>query len=280
MASTEGAPIPRAYGRVRLSGQLIWATQLEEVVSRTKAVDSGRQGRPDARRRPRPTATSAISPSGCARDRSARVAHLGRRQATRSHRHRDAHLRGDEAQAADALIVAKEGAERAGLSRPRLCGVRAPAARQFRQPYPATVVRGGAPDRPARADGARGHIDPRHDRIRLRAGDGGAHARARTVGAGEPARVLRRLRCVGVARRIAGAVPLWNALRWRRPGSAQTCAPTSAPLQPGVDSAVKETLGATWSVAGLDRETAPLVSTDRRTPGISAAHRRIKASAI
>jgi hypothetical protein len=33
MASTEGAPIPRAYGRVRIAGQVIWATRLEEVVS-------------------------------------------------------------------------------------------------------------------------------------------------------------------------------------------------------------------------------------------------------
>ena len=33
MASTEGAPIPRVYGRARLAGQVIWATKLEEVVS-------------------------------------------------------------------------------------------------------------------------------------------------------------------------------------------------------------------------------------------------------
>jgi hypothetical protein len=33
MASTEGAAIPRIYGRARLSGQVIWATNLEEVVS-------------------------------------------------------------------------------------------------------------------------------------------------------------------------------------------------------------------------------------------------------
>src|SRR3954447_23201129 len=32
MASTEGAPIARVYGRVRLAGQVIWATQLEEMV--------------------------------------------------------------------------------------------------------------------------------------------------------------------------------------------------------------------------------------------------------
>src|SRR3954465_15274845 len=33
MASTEGAPIPHVYGRARLAGQVIWATQLEEMVS-------------------------------------------------------------------------------------------------------------------------------------------------------------------------------------------------------------------------------------------------------
>ena len=33
MASTEGAPIPRLYGRARLGGQMIWATNLEEVRS-------------------------------------------------------------------------------------------------------------------------------------------------------------------------------------------------------------------------------------------------------
>uniref|UniRef100_Q07QB6 Gene transfer agent (GTA) orfg15 n=1 Tax=Rhodopseudomonas palustris (strain BisA53) TaxID=316055 RepID=Q07QB6_RHOP5 len=40
MASTEGAPIPRVYGRARLAGQVIWATQLEEVVS-TETSSSG-----------------------------------------------------------------------------------------------------------------------------------------------------------------------------------------------------------------------------------------------
>src|SRR5262245_66116822 len=41
MASTEGAPIPRVYGRVRLSGQVIWATNLHEVVS-TASQTTGR----------------------------------------------------------------------------------------------------------------------------------------------------------------------------------------------------------------------------------------------
>ncbi|HEY0330220.1 MAG TPA: glycoside hydrolase/phage tail family protein [Rhodopseudomonas sp.] len=43
MASTEGAPIPRVYGRARLSGQVIWATDLEEVIS-TETTSSGGKG--------------------------------------------------------------------------------------------------------------------------------------------------------------------------------------------------------------------------------------------
>lgn len=43
MASNEGAPIPRIYGRVRLSGQVIWATRLEEeVVTTNEARGSGK----------------------------------------------------------------------------------------------------------------------------------------------------------------------------------------------------------------------------------------------
>ncbi|MEA2943247.1 MAG: hypothetical protein QOD09_3776 [Bradyrhizobium sp.] len=42
MASTEGAPIPRVYGRARLAGQVIWATQLEEVVSNTTTSSGGK----------------------------------------------------------------------------------------------------------------------------------------------------------------------------------------------------------------------------------------------
>src|ERR1700761_727424 len=35
-ASTEGAPIPRLYGRVRVAGQLIWASQYKEAQSTTQ----------------------------------------------------------------------------------------------------------------------------------------------------------------------------------------------------------------------------------------------------
>ena len=39
--SSEGAPVPRVYGRARLSGQVIWATEFEEVVE-TQEQSSGR----------------------------------------------------------------------------------------------------------------------------------------------------------------------------------------------------------------------------------------------
>jgi hypothetical protein len=44
MASTEGAPIPRIYGRARISGQVIWATDLEEVRSEKTEGSKGGGG--------------------------------------------------------------------------------------------------------------------------------------------------------------------------------------------------------------------------------------------
>ncbi len=45
MTSSAGAPIPRIYGRARLSGQVIWATRLEEVVSTQVQSSGGKSGR-------------------------------------------------------------------------------------------------------------------------------------------------------------------------------------------------------------------------------------------
>ena len=42
--SREGAPIPRVFGRVRLSGQVIWATEFEEVT--TEEEQGGKGGGP------------------------------------------------------------------------------------------------------------------------------------------------------------------------------------------------------------------------------------------
>ncbi len=45
-ASTEGAPIPRLYGRARLGGQLIWATDFEEEVVQSHHSTGGGKGGP------------------------------------------------------------------------------------------------------------------------------------------------------------------------------------------------------------------------------------------
>src|ERR1041384_4225791 len=44
MASTEGAPIPRVYGRARLAGQVIWATRIEEGVGVRHETAGGQGG--------------------------------------------------------------------------------------------------------------------------------------------------------------------------------------------------------------------------------------------
>ncbi|VAV95962.1 Gene Transfer Agent host specificity protein [hydrothermal vent metagenome] len=43
LGSTEGAPIPKIYGRVRISGQVIWATRFDEIAT-TRTQRSGGKG--------------------------------------------------------------------------------------------------------------------------------------------------------------------------------------------------------------------------------------------
>ena len=43
-SSTEGAPIPRVFGRMRVAGQLIWATHFKEISSTTKTSTGGKGG--------------------------------------------------------------------------------------------------------------------------------------------------------------------------------------------------------------------------------------------
>ncbi len=43
-ASSEGAPIPRCYGRTRLSGQVIWATRFDEEISTSTSKSGGKGG--------------------------------------------------------------------------------------------------------------------------------------------------------------------------------------------------------------------------------------------
>lgn len=45
LTSTEGAPIARIYGRVRISGQVIWAAKFKEVATTASQSSGGRGGK-------------------------------------------------------------------------------------------------------------------------------------------------------------------------------------------------------------------------------------------
>lgn len=123
MASTEGAPIPRVYGRARLSGQVIWATRLEEVVTtRTDTTGGGGGGKGGLSGGGGGTVTTTTTTYSYYANFAVglcegEIGHVGRIWADgklldtsnlsiRVHR-------GSEDQAADGLIVAKEGADNA-----------------------------------------------------------------------------------------------------------------------------------------------------------------------
>lgn len=119
MASTEGAPIPRVYGRARLAGQVIWATQLEEVVSsRTESDGGGGKGGSG----PTTTTTTysyfanfAVGLCAGPIGRIARIWADGKPLDLSGITFRT--YTGTESQAPDALIVAREGAGNAPACR-------------------------------------------------------------------------------------------------------------------------------------------------------------------
>ena len=44
ITSTEGAPVPRVYGRARIGGQMIWATRFQEVAQKSRAKGAAGKG--------------------------------------------------------------------------------------------------------------------------------------------------------------------------------------------------------------------------------------------
>ena len=142
--SSEGAPIPRLYGRTRLGGQLIWATDFEEEVVTTKQGGGGKGGAlgPQSKSRRVSLLRQLRRRALRGRDRRHRPG-LGRRHRARPlhphppplHRQRDARPRQPDR-------GPRGRRQRAGLPRHRLRRVRAPGARALRQPHPAALLRG------------------------------------------------------------------------------------------------------------------------------------------
>jgi hypothetical protein len=115
LTSTEGAPIPRVYGRARLGGQLIWATRLEEVVN--ASTDRSSQGGKGMGGPKTVTTTYSYFANLAVGLCEGRIAFVRRvwadgRELDLSTISMRVHA-GSETQSADPLIVAKEGAPNA-----------------------------------------------------------------------------------------------------------------------------------------------------------------------
>lgn len=111
ISSTEGAPIPRVYGRVRFGGTLIWATRFQEHVNQQNTGGKGGSGNQSTTRTYSYTANIAI---GLCEGPIAYVRRIWANgklldQTTLNLR---VH-KGTETQESDPLIVAKEGADNA-----------------------------------------------------------------------------------------------------------------------------------------------------------------------
>lgn len=263
MASTDGAPIPRVYGRARLAGQIVWATHLEEVVTTTSQTSGGGgKGMGGSRVTTNTTTYSYF----------ANIA-LGLCEGTISAVRRvwaDGKLldlsgltmrvyRGDETQTPDPLIVAKEGQAPAYRGLAYVVFERLPLA-EFGNRIPQLsfeVVRAiGKLETMARAvtliPGSTEFGYAPSTVVRV-TGPGQSAVENRHISFA-PSNVvasLDELQAVAPNLESVAVVVTWF-------GNDLRCG--HCRVRPGVDNAVKETSGATWSVAGIDRAAAYVVS--------------------
>jgi len=263
MASTEGAPIPRVYGRARLSGQVIWATRLEEVVStRTESASGGKGGVGGGSVT---TTTYSYYANFAVALCEGEIGHVGRIWADgkpldtstlniRIHR-------GSDDQPADDLIVAKEGADNAPAYRGLAYAVfeRLPLA-DFGNRIPQLsfeIVRPvGRLERMMRAvtliPGASefGYETSPVVRV-LGPGQSAPENRHVTSAASDVIASLDDLQATCPNLERVAIVVAWFGSDLR----AGNCL-----VRPGVDNAIKVTSGGTWSVAGVSRPGAYVVS--------------------
>ncbi|HWL31940.1 MAG TPA: glycoside hydrolase/phage tail family protein [Xanthobacteraceae bacterium] len=268
MASTEGAPIPRLYGRARLSGEVIWATQLQETVSTRTEGGGGKGGGGGATVT---TTTYSYFANFAVGLCEGPIGHVMRVWADGKPLDLSGvtmrFYPGSEQQMPDPLIVAKEGAGNAPAYRglayvvfeglplanfgnrlPQLSfEVARPVGRLEKMTRAVTLIPGTT------------EFGYEPGTVVQMLGPGQSAPENRHVGYA-PSDVVASLDALQAAcpnlERVALVVAWFgNDLR------AGSCT-----LQPGVDSRVKSTHGATWSVAGLDRATARLVSTVEGRP--------------
>ncbi|MBS0536871.1 MAG: glycoside hydrolase/phage tail family protein [Proteobacteria bacterium] len=267
MASTDGAPIPRVYGRARLAGQVIWATHLEEVVSTTHQTTGGGKGMGGSRVTTNETTYSYFANVAlglCEGEISAvrRVWADGKALDLTGITMRV--YRGDEAQTPDPLIVAKEG--------------QAPAYRGLAyvvfERLPLEDFGNRIPQLSFEVVRAIGKLESMIRAVTLIPGSTEFGYEPATVvqvvGQGQYAAENRHVSFAGsdvvaALDDLQAAVPdlerVAVVVAWF--GDDLRCG--ECRVRPGVDNAAKQTQGGTlsiqtWSVAGVDRATAYVVS--------------------
>ena len=114
LSSTEGAPIPRIYGRVRLGGQIIWATRFKESVTEQQSGGGGKGGGGSQSAGTRTYSYSANLGVGLCEGEIGYIRRIWANGALLDWTSLNIRVyRGDETQMPDPLIVAKEGAANA-----------------------------------------------------------------------------------------------------------------------------------------------------------------------
>jgi hypothetical protein len=266
-ASSEGAPIPRLYGRARLGGQIIWATTIEEEVAQQgTAVGGGKGGGSQPSTQPTASIEYRYYANFAVALAEGAITGIGRVWADGSELDLSQFTWrlyvGSEDQLPDALIDAKEGAGNAPAYRglayivfermplaefgnriPQLSFEATRAVDGFNQKVRAICLIPGAGEfvytsqSVSRKIGIATNVS---ENLHTRQGGGDWD-----VAIDQLQSILPN---VGAVSLIAG----WFGSDIR----AATCT-----IRPGVDAADKVTTPLTWSVAGQSRASAQLVST-------------------
>ena len=260
MASTAGAPIPRLYGRARLSGQMIWATRLEEVIG-SDTQSSGGKGM--GGRVTTTTTTYSYFANFAVGLCEGPIGTVLRVWADGKPLDLDGLTirvyAGDETQTPDALIVAKEGDAPAYRGLAYVVFERLPLA-DFGNRIPQLsfeVMRPvGQLEQMVRAvtliPGATEFgYEPATIVRQMGPGQSAPENRHVSYAASDVVAALDELQALAPNLERVAIVVTWF-------GTDLRCG--ECRVVPSVDNAIKATAGGSWSVAGVDRASARLVS--------------------
>lgn len=262
LASSEGAAIPKLYGRAKLGGQLIWATRFEEQVSTSTRKAGGGKGLSGQKTRERTYSYFANLAIGLcdgpisfvrrvwADGREIDLTRLTMRV-----------YRGDDAQMPDALIVAKEGSGNAPAYRGTAYVVfeRLPLADYGnRVPQLAFEVVRALPGLPEQVRAV--NLIPGSSEFAYQTG-----LVTRPFGLGNTAPENRHQLqtpsdVIASLDQLQALCPNLGTIQIITSWFGDDLRAGNCTISPRVDNAEKETDGASWAAAGLTRATARLVT--------------------